>query len=149
MVLLLIGGVFALVGMALAVVGTVVRRREKHFARVGIAVPGRVIDIVRSTSTRRDSDGHRRTHVYFHPVVAYRAANGWEYRERSAGGTATPNYGIGQPVQVLHLPDDPAKFRIAGDRSGVLVVWILCGMGVLFALLGCGLLIGGLLSRLG
>lgn len=104
-------------------------RTSAFIDRAAVAV-GKVIDLERSRSGDSSS---------YHPVVKFRTAAGQERTFRSSTGTNPPSYRVGEAVEVLYSESEPSDARIRGFFSlwgGPLIVG---GMGMLFMLLGGGI----------
>lgn len=132
-----------------------------RFARDGVVVAGRIVDLERSHRTVPDSDGTETIVEYSSPVVAFRTADGREMRESAIGArtrtiagryedrfvavsqrgqwqgrTWTP----GEVVRVRYLPDTPERFRIEG-KPGTHLLWFLpLSLALLSTAIGCTLL---------
>ncbi|WP_030515880.1 DUF3592 domain-containing protein [Nocardia sp. NRRL WC-3656] len=116
-----------------------------RFARDGVVVAGRIVDVERSHRAVLDRNGTETIVEYSSPVVAFRTADCREMREAAIiarartmagryedrfvavsqrgqwqGRTRTP----GEAVQVRHLPDTPERFRIDG-KPGTPLLWFL------------------------
>lgn len=94
------------------------------------------------------------------PVVAYRSPDGRTWQEAASVGSRVPvgehhpgqlagaeagtgqswslasTYSVGQEVNVIHLPDDPATFRIAGHSGSRLGPILMMSIGGLFVVIG-------------
>lgn len=55
--------------------------------------------------------------VTFTPIVTFRDERGREHRFASAGGSNPPSQDVGEQVEVVYDPDDPADAELAGFWS--------------------------------
>ncbi|MBB6170015.1 hypothetical protein HNR23_000075 [Nocardiopsis mwathae] len=144
-VLLIVMTGFGLFGILFGVIGIAMTRRESVYRNRGVSAPGQVVDVVQRTSTRSGRNGSRVTSTYYHPVVAYRTAEGHDVLRRSTVGTDPPRYRRGDYVQVLYLPESPDSFRIAGDSSGRFIAYGFMAFGLIFLTISVVGLVGALL----
>ena len=60
----------------------------------------------------------------------------------SSTGSPDANYPTGHQLEVVYLPTDPSRVRLAGESSKVGIAFIIAGS--LASIIGAGLLAGGL-----
>lgn len=136
-------GVVALFALIFGLVSALLVWSERRYRTQGVAVMAQVVDfeVRRSSSTSGSGGSSRRT---YHPVVAYRTAEGLDVRGRSPMGSSHPRLSVGQAVELHYLPQNPERFRIRGDGSMVMAavfgaIALLC-LGIAAALAVSGLL---------
>jgi hypothetical protein len=124
-----------LMGLAFIIASMVFFRSERRFARTGVVVVGRVVDVEEHRS-RSASGG---ISVYFHPVIDYQTTDGRRLRT-STEVNANRRHSIGAQVKIRYLPDAPTRIRLVGETQARLVFAIFLGMGTLLTLIGLALL---------
>ena len=82
----------------------------------------------------------------YRPVVSFRVGTSSPIRFESMTSSNPPQYSIGDSVPVLYDPGSPYDARIRSFTSLWLLPIVLCGLGLIFALIGAGILIGGIPS---
>jgi hypothetical protein len=87
----------------------------------------------------RDKDDGSST---WKPVVTFAAGNGRDITFAASFSSKPAPYDVGERVEVLYLADDPQEARIKGFSSLWLGTTILGGMGLVFAGIGAGILLG-------
>ncbi|HEX5689559.1 MAG TPA: DUF3592 domain-containing protein, partial [Roseiflexaceae bacterium] len=112
LIILILGGVFLLVGLLLAViVPRMMYGRMETFSRAN----GRVVAMVE----RPGQDDDR----LLYPVVEFEAPNGELYRFNSDSASSPPTYAAGDTVAVRYDPNDPNDAEIesaTGAAVGIL-----------------------------
>ncbi|WP_435736246.1 DUF3592 domain-containing protein [Cellulosimicrobium sp. PMB13] len=138
---MIVGGVFAAVGLGLVVAAVVIGCSTYSFQQTAERTTGTVVDL----DVRWGSHGSRSSSRAEYPVVEFEA-DGQRYTVVSAvTGTSHPE--IGDDVTVLYDPADPSDARLdSGPLNHALEV-ILGGAGVVFAGFGSSLLVRGLRRR--
>lgn len=122
--------IFWIVAVPLIVGGLVMGYGSWHLLQTGATAQGSVVDITSSTSTSRDSKtGQQTISKFFYPTVEFKTADGKTARFTSKLGNGNqPGYEIGQSVEVLYMPDNPADAKI---KSGM-ELWFAPCMMILF-----------------
>jgi hypothetical protein len=138
---MIVGAVFAVVGLVLAGVGGVIGYSTYSFQQTAERATGTVVDL----DVRWGSHKSRSTSRAEYPVVEFEAGGEW-YTFRSAV-TSTSHPEIGDEVSVLYDPADPADARLDGGLLNHVLELIFGGIGVLFAVVGSSLLVRGLRRR--
>lgn len=138
-VLLYLGAIFTFLGIILIVVGISLRNKDK---KKNISCTGRTTGTVVRIVERRESDMDGGYFVSFSPMIRY-FANGLEYEKPNDVYNARCNYAIGQNVEILYDPANPAVMIIAGDKTMKLIYTVFLIIGIFFTILGIGLLVGG------
>ncbi|HKU90636.1 MAG TPA: DUF3592 domain-containing protein [Steroidobacteraceae bacterium] len=85
----------------------------------------------------RDKDGGSST---WKPVVKFTTARGRNITFAESFSSSPAPYDVGEPVTVLYLPDEPEEARIRGFGSLWLGATIVGGIGLVFTLIGGGIL---------
>jgi len=106
----------------------------RRFIANAASAQGEVIELI---EVRDNDDGS----ISYKPVVTYEAANGRSIRFTASFSSKPAPYRVGERVEVLYAPQDPSDARIKGFSSLWLGPVILCGMGVVFAGIGGGMLL--------
>lgn len=84
----------------------------------------------------------------YSPIVKYKTATGEEHTFHSNVGSSPPSYHVGEAVNVLYDPANPAAARIHGFFSLWLVAIISGILGCVFSLIGgCGLIVPRVWAR--
>ena len=92
---------------------------------------GTVVGLRKRVSDRYDSSRRRRARsTSFAPVVTFRDSSGRSHRFVSATGSNPPTHGVGDAIDVLYEPDDPATASVADFWSLWLVPVVLGIFGV-------------------
>ncbi|WP_196054824.1 DUF3592 domain-containing protein [Nocardia aurantiaca] len=141
-------------------------RTGLRFARDGIVVPGRVVDIERSRRTVVDDEGSDTIEERSTPVVTYRTADGREMRESAIvavvrtvatrqngefvansqrGQWQGRSWELGEVVQVRYLSSEPERFRVEGRPNGHLLWFLPLSVSILCTAIGLALLVVGLI----
>ncbi|SKC40902.1 DUF3592 domain-containing protein [Krasilnikoviella flava] len=136
---IILGGVFLIAAAVMLTVASRqrARRREETQQRQtrGEVVTGTVAGSIRN---RRSESNASFT------SVSFRDRDGQERKARSSVKTIFPPR-KGSPMQVWYDPaDDTATPVLVGDWRDGLTSGVLLGVGILFGLVGLGVLIGGL-----
>ena len=132
--LIVVGLIFAVAGVLFGIVGIRTARANRRFAAVAVRVPATVTE-VRSRSVSHGGDSQ----LVFIPVVRFQTADGRTVDAEASGGTNRRRWQPGQPVEVLHDPENPASVRLDGSGTGFIQVMFML-FGVMFTLLGAVLI---------
>jgi hypothetical protein len=136
-VLLLIGLLFALIGVAVLIAGGVAAMKVSRASGRGVVATGTVVDLV-----HRVFAGGAGVSC---PVIDFTTAAGQSIRLESPFGTMPASHRIGQSIAIRYDPTDPQKAEVdsAGER------WMVPGctiaMGLAFLVLGAALTVVGIL----
>ena len=135
----IVGGIFAPLGLILLGIAAVLLVSPAGFARTAERTEGTVVDVEYSLSSR-SSSGSRSRVAY--PYVTYVSpADGREYTFRDSVGSNPPAYAVGERVPVLYAPARPGDARIDSWANRYLGPSISGGLGVVFTAIGSVLLI--------
>jgi len=136
--------IFGFVSLIMLTIAVVSWFTTKRFADNANKTTGTVIELIR----RRSSKGG---HTYS-PVIRFRAIDGSEIEFTESMSSNPPGYVVNEQVPVLY---DPSNYRKArAFKSGwrlYFVSLLLGGMGVIFLIVDCGLLVtfgSGIISDL-
>jgi hypothetical protein len=138
-VVIWVGGIFAAVGLVLAVSAGWVFLKDRSFAATGVRAPGSVIEMIGS----RDSDGD----YTYKPVVEFHDAEGQRHVFSSTVSSSPPQYSTGEAVTVIYAPGSPDRAIIDSFVDRYLMPLIFGGLGTLFAIIGFGILFARLRAR--
>lgn len=127
---LLLKILFPLIGLGLLGGAFYTWHSTNEFVSGARVAQGTVVDLVSS----RSSDST------WAPVVVFRTAEGREVRFRSEVRSSPPSHSVGETVEVLYRPEQPAKAEINSFMSLWFVTMVLGGIGAVFTLLGGALL---------
>lgn len=131
-VFLLLGAIFATLGLIAVGIGLWFYSESSAIADGGVNTRGTVIEMVRS----RDSDGD----VTYRPVVEFRDAEGTRREFTGRFGSSPPSYSTGESVSVIYDPDAPGRAIIDGFVGRYLFPLVFGGIGTIFAATGIGFL---------
>jgi hypothetical protein len=137
--LLLIGGLFFLIGVAVLISGVVAAVKQSRKLASGVAASGTVVDLVKRVFNPGSAG------VYC-PVVDFTAASGQPIRFESQFGTMPASHHIGQSIAVRYDPANPQKAEVDSATANwfvpgctIAMGLMFCGMGLLF--LGIGIVV--------
>lgn len=99
-------------------------RATTTFMRTAIKANGAIVDLVRV------GYGHDVTYA---PVFRFTAADGRSYTIKSRASTNPPEFTVGQTVQILYRPNDPAHARLSTTGQLWLLPMILGLGGLIFS----------------
>jgi hypothetical protein len=136
--LYLIGALFVAAGIILGAVSSYFYNATQSFIDRAETVQGEVIELERSRSSSDPS-------VVFYPIVRFSPATGQQRTFRSPVGSSPPAYAVGESVSILYDRTNPDDARIDSFWFLWLLPTITGGIGIVFFLVGGGLLIGRLL----
>lgn len=100
---------FGGVGLGALTAGLVWGSKRYQLHKNGVPVKGTVVELSESSST--DDDGERTTSIY--PVVEFTPADGRARRFRGSTGSSSPDYSVGQSVDVVYHREDPDQAQLA------------------------------------
>lgn len=128
----IIGCVFALVGIS-ALVGAGVTAVDSHrIVEGGITAQGEVVSLKRERSSGRR--GGSRTSYY--PVFRFTAQDGQVYRVKHNQGSNPPVWKKGEKVELIYLPDNPETAVPNTFWGKYAVPFILAIFGTAFSVMG-------------
>lgn len=127
----IIGCVFALVGVG-ALVGAGVKAHNSYQVSAdGVVAQGEVVSLKRERST-----GRRGSKTTYYPVFRFTAQDGREYRVKHNQGSNPPAWKKGEKVELIYLPDNPEK-ALPNTFWGKYTVSVFLGIfGLVFGGLG-------------
>ena len=128
-VLLLLGVLFVLIGIALMIRGIVAGVRQARKSRRGEQATGTVVELVKRVFAAGSAG------VYC-PVVDFSTATGQLVRFQSDVGTMPATHHVGQSVAVRYDPTDPQTAALDSTTAIWLLPGIAVGMGLLFLVMG-------------
>ena len=126
---------FLAVGALFLIIALLLWNKTRSFLARAQQTTGTVVEL----REVRDNDGGSST---WKPVVTFAAGNGRDITFAASFSSKPAPYDVGERVEVLYLPDDPQEARIKGFSSLWLGPSILGGMGLVFAGIGAGILMG-------
>jgi hypothetical protein len=155
-IVLFVGLVFSLLGLCF-VLRTLLARRKANASQNWPTAQGDILSTdMKTIKTRTTSSrGRRRTSYSYKPIIQYKyRVLGQEYSgDRIIFGGTTFNrtraeellaaYGRGTTVTVYYNPKKPSEAML--DTSSA-IGWALLAVGLFFTLIGCLLLIGGVVA---
>lgn len=123
---------FGAVGLLFALIGALIERSSRRFARIAERATG---TIVKLSFSRRASFGTvTSTGGSLYPTVRFTTADGREVTAQSHVGSNPPPGKVGDTVGVLYDPRNPERVRV-DTRTGRG-----CCLGVAFLLIGAALI---------
>jgi len=163
-VMIAMGALFLVAGLVFVPLGVVFHRQEARFVNEGVRTTATVQGVrahyvePASSQSSRHSHHSRRHHnsglritvreqepsgswTYF-PLLRFTDAAGVVHEFESSTGSPDANYPTGHQLEVVYLPTEPSRVRLAGESSKVGIGFIIAGS--LASIIGAGLLAGGL-----
>lgn len=134
----LVGGFFLVFGLVFAAIGAVFYLNDRELAETGARARGIVIELVR---TRGSSQRSGRDDFVYNPVVQFSDASGEVHEFTSSFGSRPAAFSRGEEVQVIYDPLRPQEAMIDSFGSRFMFPLMFCGMGLLFAAVGGGILL--------
>ncbi|MCF4970609.1 DUF3592 domain-containing protein [Nostoc sp. CMAA1605] len=119
----LFGFIFGGIGSILLVVGIVLTLKTRSFVATSVITQGTVIDF------------KRRSKVYY-PVVEFTPSSGDTTVFEANSGSSTPEFQMGQQVEILYSPQQPNDAVIHSWLNLWLLPATFTGMGAIFFLIG-------------
>lgn len=136
--------VFAVIGLLLWGIAVYSYLDTRAFIATAQTAPGKVVEVIKEErwERKKDSGGHMRDvrSVYYYPKVEFAPAGGGPIRFKSRSGSNPAAYEVGEAVEVLYHPANPADARINHFFELWGIVAILGVIGSFFA--GPGVVIG-------
>lgn len=117
----IIGLVCLLLAFAMGAIGAWLYARTSGFIAEAVSVEGTVVE-VRPT---QGSDG-----TSYHTVFEYEDADGRTHRKVTSWSSNPPAYAVGETVEVLYRPTDPADGRIRSFLSLWFIPAVVGGMAL-------------------
>ncbi|GAB3928228.1 hypothetical protein GCM10011575_11830 [Microlunatus endophyticus] len=133
--IVIVGAVFAPVGIILLVVCAVTTTSSVHFRATATSTTGTVVDVASQLSCSNSGGGCT---TDYYPVVRFTATDGRQITFRSHTGTNS-RPAIGKQVTVLYQAGHPEDARLSGFVSQWLAPLITGVLGIVFT--GVGLLL--------
>lgn len=130
---------FLVMGGLLMVLGVFGAIRTARFAAHAVETMGTVVRLTES----RNNDGG----TMYTPVVTFQVPDGREITFTESYSQNPPSHQEGDTVEVLYAPKNPRDATIKGFGSQWFGSTLLCGMGVLFAGIGGGVMLAGRLGE--
>ena len=145
-ILLIVKSFFAIVGLAMLIGAFFSYKNTSDFLDKGIERKATVVQIIESLSESYDEDLKSNvTSVTYHPYVKFVDEKGVTFYFKSSRGSNPSRYEIGEEIKILYDPKSPKEARVKGFTSNSLDAYmfsiILGGMGVVFSIIGLGLLL--------
>lgn len=129
--------VFTLIGLGMLVGAYAIYSSTNSFIDRAVETEGEVVDLILS----RSSDSNA-----YYPVVVFRDTSGREVEFQSSTGSNPASYSRGERVSVLYESSSPEGARINSFFSlwgGAIIVG---GLGLIFSLIGGGILLFGVMK---
>ena len=133
-----VGSLFFVIGLGLLLAAFFSYRSTSSFVDAALRMPGTVVELTRSASSGSTSTASGST---YRPVVSFRDANGNKHEFISSVGSNPPSHRKGEAVEVLYLENEPHEAKINSFMHLWFFAVLLGGLGLVFLLLGLGLLI--------
>ncbi|TXS96022.1 DUF3592 domain-containing protein [Parahaliea maris] len=137
-VLKIVPAIFGVTGLLMLAGATALFLNTRDFIATAAVTEGKVTELVRSRSS--DSDTYR-------PVVVFTTAAGRSVEFTSSSGSNPPSFHRGETVTVLYQPDTPEQARIGSFFSLWGLPMIVGGMGLVFSLVGWGIIASQVLRK--
>jgi uncharacterized protein DUF3592 len=131
----MIGLIFAGVGALELLIGAFFFFRTRSFLERAVSASGTVVGFATSHSSEGGTS--------YHPIVEFQAADGQAHRFQDSMGSNPPGFEEGESVPLKYDPSNPGKARINKPFRLWFVAGLLGGMGLLFLVIGLGLLAAG------
>lgn len=132
---------FAIIGFGMIVGSFFLYQNTTTFLKNAITTEGVVIELVRSRSSSSSSSGSSYTYA---PTVRFKTNQGTTVEFTSSTSSNPPSYSRGEQVEVLYEPIQPHSAKINSFFS----IWggaaIVGGIGSVFFLIGCGIILSGI-----
>jgi len=126
---------FLAIGALFLIIALLLWNKTRSFLAHAKETTGTVVELLEV----RDKDDGSST---WKPVVRFTPSDGSDITFAASFSSKPAPYDVGDSVEVLYLPDDPHEARIKGFSSLWLGTAILGGMGLAFAGIGAGILLG-------
>lgn len=130
--------VFTIIGVGMLAGAFYLYSSTSSFLETAVTADGTVVELVRSRSSDSTS---------YYPVVVFKDAQGRQVEFRSSSGSNPPSYNRGESVVVLYEPASPENAKIQGFFSLWGGATIVGGLGVVFGLVGGGMLVAGAMKK--
>lgn len=130
--------VFAIFGACMLAGAFAIYSSTASFLERSVSSQGTVVELIRS----RSSDS-----INYYPLVQFVTSDGQQVEFQSNSGSNPPLYDQGERVSVLYEPSSPQAAKINGFFSlwgGALIV---SGIGLVFLLIGGGMLVYGAIKN--
>ena len=126
------GGVFLLVGLGMLSGGFFLWQSQADFAAHALSAEGEVTDLVYRSSSKGGG-----TYI---PAVKFTTADGKLVHMTGSTGSGSPSYARGDHVRILYDAANPERARIDSFMENWFAALLLGGMGLVFSLVGGGVI---------
>lgn len=130
-ILWLIGSVFLIVGLGMFTGSFFLWNSHAQFAAHALSADGEVTDLAYSSSSKGGGT--------YRPVVQFTTTDGKLVHMTSSTGSSPPSYARGDHVRVLYDRANPERAQIDSFMENWFGPLILGGMGLVFSLVGGGI----------
>jgi hypothetical protein len=103
---------FGGVGLGALAAGLIWGSKRFQLHKNGVPVKGVVVELARSSSTET-VDGRTRRTTSIYPLVEFTPADGRPRRFQGSTGSSSPDYAVGQSVDVIYHREDPDQAQLA------------------------------------
>lgn len=134
--------VFAIIGAGMLVGAFFLYKSTSEFIKNSEETEGVVVELLESRSSSSSDNS-----IMYKPLVAFTDEKGAEIQFASSTSSNPPSYSVNEKVDVIYSPDAPNKAKIKGFFSLWGGATILGGMGLVFALIGFGIIISGIKKK--
>lgn len=131
---------FAIIGLGMMAGSFFLYQNTATFLESAISAEGEVVELVRSSSSSSSTSGSSYTYA---PVVKFKTSKGESIEFKSTTSSNPPSYTRGERVEILYTEDKPHEAKINSFFSlwgGAVIVG---GIGVVFFLIGAGIILSG------
>jgi Protein of unknown function (DUF3592) len=125
------GGVFLIVGLGMLTGGFFIWRAHADFAAHAVSADGEVTDLAYRSSSKSGGT--------YSPVVQFTTPDGKIVHMTGSTGSSSPSYARGDHVRVLYDRANPERAQIDSFMEQWFGTLILGGMGLVFSLVGGGI----------
>jgi len=118
------------VGVLLLLVAIFTTYRAINYTQNAVTTTGRVIGFAEFMDLEAEGG------IMYAPVILFKTADGNEIELEANSRSSSPEYEVGEEVEILYLPSDPSNATISSFFS----IW---GVSTIFALIGVIFTIAG------
>lgn len=130
----LFGSIFGGVGSIFALTGIIIGLNTRSFIATSVTTQGTVINFIRRSSTSNRTTSSR-GYVYY-PVIKFTPPSGDPITFESNSGSSSPEFRLGEQVEVLYNPKKTDSPMINSSFSLWFLPVMFTGMGSLFLVIG-------------
>ncbi|WKB82449.1 DUF3592 domain-containing protein [Cellulophaga lytica] len=134
--------VFTVIGIGMLVGAFFAFQSTNSFLQNATETQGIVIQMLESSSSSSSDNS-----ITYKPLVEFTDKNGDQFQFTSTISSNPPSYSINEKVDVLYNADTPNKAKIKGFFSLWGLSTILGGIGLIFTLIGVGIIASGLKKK--